>query len=129
MGDFDQRHQQVTNQTNIAGDQYSAGRDFHQVAGDQGVSSMAIAELNSLLQMVQEISSHSGLDQDILLDVEFSLKKASSELEKAEPKRAALLEYLDSSKKILDKAAGASKSATTLATAIGAAYAKFQGWF
>ncbi len=79
--------------------------------------------------MVQEISSYNGLDDNILLDVEFSLKKASSELEKAEPKRATLLGYLDSSKKMLDKVAGASKSATTLATAIGAAYAKFQGWF
>ena len=148
MGGFDQRGQKVGKQTNISGDQYTSGRDIHRVegdvvygdkvagdkiagdkvAGDKNVYVAIGAELQGLVQQVQEAAQTGDLDGDTALDAEYSLKKAALEADKDRPDKSKLLGYLDTAKTLLDKAAAASKSAATLGAALGAAYAKIKGW-
>ena len=153
MSGFDQRGQKVGKQTNISGDQYTAGRDIHRVegdvvygdkiagdkiagdkiagdkvAGDKNVYVAIGAELQGLVQQVQEAAQTGDLDGDTALDAEHSLKKAELEADKPQPDKTKLLGYLDTAKTLLDKAAAASKSAAALGAALGAAYAKIKGW-
>ena len=139
MGNFDQRGQKVTNQTNIAGNQYNAGRDIThvegdlvqgvKVAGDKNVYVAIVEELKPLLRQVEEAAQTGDLDGDTALDAEYSLKKAVLEADKEKPDKTTLLEHLDKGKTVLDKAVGISKSAAALAAALGAAYGKIAGWF
>ena len=127
MNTFDQRGQNVKNQTNIAGDQLNAGRDINQVEGDMNVYEAIGSELNELLKQVEEAAETGDLDKETALDVELAIKKAKLEAEKESPDKKTLLEHLDSSKTLMDKVTGISKSAVALASALGAAYAKFTG--
>ena len=148
MSGFDQRGQKVGKQTNISGDQYTAGRDIHRVegdvvygdkvagdkiagdkvAGDKNVYVAIGAELQGLVQQVQEAAQTGDLDGDTALDAEYSLKKATLEADKDRPDKSKLLGYLDTAKTLLDKAAASSKSAAALGATLGAAYAKITGW-
>ena len=148
MSGFDQRGQKVGKQTNISGDQYTAGRDIQRVegdvvygdkvagdkiagdkvAGDKNVYVAIGAELQGLVEQVQEAAQRDDLDGDTALDAEYSLKKAALEADRDRPDKTKLLGYLDTAKTLLDKAAAASKSAATLAATLGAAYAKIKGW-
>lgn len=144
MSGFDQRGQKVTNQTNIGGNQYNAGRDIthvegdlvqgdkvagDKIAGDKNISISIVLELEALVKQVQEAARSGGLDADTAADAEYSLKKAAIEAAKEQPDKSRCLEYFDKAKTVLDKAVGVSKSAAALGTALGAAYAKIQGWW
>ncbi len=148
MSGFDQRDQKVGKQTNISGDQYTAGRDIHRVegdvvygdkvagdkiggdkvAGDKNVYVAIGAELQGLVEQVQEAAHTGDLDGETALDAEHSLKKAALEADKDRPDKTKLVGYLDTAKTLLDKAAAASKSAAALGATLGAAYAKIKGW-
>ena len=146
MSDFDQRGQKVTNQTNVSGNQYNAGGDIKHVEGDvvggnkihvegdvvKGTKiegdvtlgdkidlSELLRELASILDRLGEAERSGELDAETALDVEHPLKKAKLEVVKEPPDKTKLLGYVDTAKKVLDKAAGASKSAATLGTAVG----------
>ena len=134
MATFDQRGQKVTNQTNVSGNQYKAGRDLTHVEGDlvhgnKNVSSVIVRELEALLKQVQEAAQSGDLDAEIAVDVEDSLKKATLEAGKEQADKSKCLEYFDKAKTALDKAVDVSKSAAALGAALGAAYAKIQGWW
>ena len=148
MSGFVQRGQKVGKQTNVSGDQYTAGRDIHRVegdmvlgdkvagdkiagdkvAGDKNVYAAIGAELQALLQQVQEAAQTGDLDADTAVDAEHSLKKAELEADKPQPDKTKLLGYLDTVKTFTDKAAAASKSAAALGATLGAAYAKIKDW-
>ncbi len=55
------------------------------------------------------------------------LEGAAQETELQAPDKKKFFGYLDQAKTVLDKAAGISKSATALGTALAAAYAKIKG--
>ena len=67
MSAFDQRGQNVTNQTNIAGDQFNAGRDI--VFGDKKTYIAIGDELTTLLLQVQSAAHSGDLDADAALEV------------------------------------------------------------
>lgn len=139
MSGFDQRGQKVTHQTNVSGNQYNAGRDITHVEGDAiiagrdarvgNMNEMVVRELQALLQQLHEAAQSGDLDADTVVDAEYAIKKSAVEAGKEQPDQSQCLEYLDTAKTILDKAAGASKSAAALGTALGAAYAKIRGWW
>lgn len=147
MSKFDQHGQKVGKQTNISGDQYTAGRDINRVegdwvegdkiagdkiggdkvAGDKNVYVAIGEELKALLQQVQEAAQTGDLDGDTALDAEHTLKKAALEADKEQPDKTKLLRYMDTAKTLLGNAAAVSKSAAILGTALGTAYAKWSG--
>jgi len=130
MAVFDQRGQQVGNQTNIAGNVYNAGRDVIHVEGNAVIAGRDawVRELDGLIGQVGEAAKAGDLDGDAAVDVEYSLKKAQVEAKKPEADKSKLMGYLDTAKSTLEKAASISKSVGTLAAALAAAYAKAQGW-
>jgi uncharacterized membrane protein len=126
MAHFDQRNQKVTNQTNIAGNQYNAGGNLIHVEGAD--SAAIVQELQALLKQLQEAAQSGDLDAETAVDAEYSLKKATIEAGKDQPDKSKCLEYFDKAKSILDKAVGVSKSAVELGAALTAVYAKLKGW-
>jgi len=149
MGKFDQRGQKVTNQTNVSGNQYNAGRDIahvegdlvhgdkvagdkiagDKVAGNKNVSVAIVKELEGLLKQVQGAAQSGELDSDTAEDASHSLRKAAIEAGKPQPDKTKLLDHVENTKTLLEKAASISKSVGTLAAAAGATYAKIRGWF
>jgi hypothetical protein len=139
MGNFDQRGQKVKKQTNVAGNQYKAGRDIVHVEGDAVIAGrdalvgnkneVVVRELQALLRQVQEAAQSGELDADTAVDAEYSLKKATLEAGKEQPDKSKCLEYFDKAKTVIDKAVGVSKSAAALGGALAAAYAKIKGWW
>jgi hypothetical protein len=125
VGNFDQRNQVVNNQTIVAGDQYNAGRD---IVHNEGIAAIA-DELKTLIGQLQDAARSGDLDPDIAFDAECELKKAAREVEKEEPDKSRLLDFVNNAQKLLADVVNISKSAAIIGLALGVAAAKIMGVF
>lgn len=122
MSSFDQRGQKVKKQTNIAGNQYKAGREMYVAGGDVrfGDARNQAAFAGELEKFLAELSRAAGageIEAEAALDVEHPLKKAVLEAKKPKPDKAKLLDYIGKAKTILTDLAAASTAGATVASA------------
>ena len=139
MTTFDQRGQNVKNQTNIARNQYNADCDIihtaddiiqgDKVTGNKMVTIAIVRELETFLKQLQEAAQKGELDADAAADIEDLLKKATNEAEKEQADKSKCLEYIDKAKTVLDKAVGITKSVATLGSILATTYTKIHGWW
>ncbi len=105
---FDQRHQHVNQQTNIAG-------NVENVIFDSGSDkSKLIAELQYLLSDLDYATKTGIIPDETSIDVESHIKKAVVEIKKPKPKKQSVVDHIESAKKLLEGVT----SATGLVTAL-----------
>lgn len=115
MAKFDQRHQQVVNQTNAETvNQVNANSIGSVNFGSTQNKAEFIAELRKLLEEIEKAANTGAIEKKIAVDVEFHIKKAVVEIEEPQPKKKNILDHIASAKTLLE---GLS-SATGLVTAL-----------
>lgn len=115
MAKFDQRHQQVVNQTNAdTVNQVNANSVGTVNFGSIQNKDEFIAELRKLLAEIEMASNKGSIEKKIAVDVEFHVKKAIVEIEEPHPQKKTILDHIAGAKSLLE---GLS-SATGLVTAL-----------
>lgn len=106
---FDQRGQKVTYQFNSAGDiNFNTAKDKTQL----------IAELNKFKDEIKKAIEAKAIEEDIALDVEYKIAKATQQVQKAEPDKKNILDYLQEAKAIIENVTAASGMVIALTQAI-----------
>ncbi|MBD2181928.1 hypothetical protein [Aerosakkonema funiforme] len=108
MSVFDQSNQQVCSQYNAAGN-INFGSAQSQVD--------VISEMQKIQDEVRKAVQSGALDEEIAIDVESNLKKATIQAQKPEPDKKTIQEYLDRAKKLLAGIASAAGLVTALSEA------------
>jgi hypothetical protein len=121
----DLRGQRVANQTFNENNQYHAGRDI--VQGDQHNYVASAKEVAQLLQLFRDAAPESGLDAGAIIDVTETLKEVEAEAKQPNPDKSKLLGYLDKTKEIAGKMAGATESVAKFTNAFNKLYESLGG--
>jgi AbiTii len=112
MSTFDQRGQQVQNQ-------YNAARDVN--IGSIQNQTVFLQELQKIKDEVSRAGEAKILIEDVVVDVEYEITKASQETKKTEPKKAKILEHMSKAKTLLEGTVATTGLATALMKLIEAA--------
>ena len=108
---FDQRGQQVQNQTNIVGDVRTV--NFQAVRDRTGL----IAGLEQLKAELARASQQGEIDQDLTRDADDQVTRALDQAQQPQPDRARFLDHLAQAQALLKTAAGAAGLVTALGKA------------
>ncbi len=104
---FDQRGQQVGQQTNIAGDMnvdsmqntVLVGEEIH--FGSATNREEVIADIEKLKVQVEKLLAKSGANEETVTDAKYQMEKAVQQSKNPEADRNKVLEYLDGAKKLI----------------------------
>ena len=103
MAKFDQRHQQVVNQTNAdTVNQVNANSVASVNFGSTQSKVEFIAELRKLIEEIEKASNTGAIEKKIAVDVEFHIKKAVVEIEEPHPQKKNILDHIASAKTLLE---------------------------
>lgn len=103
MAKFDQRHQQVVNQTNAdTVNQVNANSVASVNFGSTQSKVEFIAELRKLIEEIEKASNTGAIEKKIAVDVEFHIKKAVVEIEEPHPQKKNILDHISSAKTLLE---------------------------
>jgi len=109
MAQFDQRGQQVTNQ-------YNAGRDMNFGAVQNRVD--LVTELEHLKGQFAQAKEVGILNEETATDAEYQVTKAIQQTKKPKPDKKTILDYLNTTKALIENVTAASGLVTAL---VGAA--------
>jgi DNA repair ATPase RecN len=109
MAIFDQRHQEVQYQFNIAG-----AIDPRQIQNKNDVA----RQLELLREEIRRARSAQALDEEVATDVEYRLTKAELQTRKAEPDKQGVLEYLAEARSLLSGVPSTAKAISELVGAV-----------
>lgn len=105
MSTFDQRGQHVQYQYNAAGD--------INISAIQNQTDF-VQELLKLKAEVTKAGESQAINEDTVIDAEYEISKAIQEAKKPEPKKAAMLEYIDKAKTLVEGTVATAGLATAL---------------
>ncbi len=118
---FDQKNQNVKNQTNVAGNLDVSG---NYIAGDFFAAAQSttdvLKELEKLKGMVTEAAKETQLDEDTAKDVESNLKKAIDKAKQPQPDKNRIVAYLNSAKSLVESITAAGGLVTAFTKAVEA---------
>jgi len=116
---FDQKNQNVKNQTNVAGNLNVSG---NYVGGDYFANAKnpmdVVKELEKLLTGVKQAADDGQLEEDTAVDVESHLKKAITRAKKNEPDKTGIIDYLTKAKGLIESVTSVSALVTAFTKAV-----------
>lgn len=80
--------------------QYNAGRDIN--LGDVQNKTDLVAELKKLEEEIKKAVQSNVLNEEVAIDVESNLKKATIQAQKVNPDKKVLLDYVEQAKKLIE---------------------------
>lgn len=93
MAKFNMSHQKVKNQ-------YIAGRDIH--FGPSDTKEDIVQELKKLLDEVTKAAQDHVINDDVAVDVEANIRKATIQADKPQPDKERILDYLNKAKGLIE---------------------------